>query len=255
MGLVRGFLAPFRGVAFVAREKLWHFLVLPLLVNVVLAGGAGWAALRYWHQDLAGTPVGSSVLSTLLLVVTTLLGTIVLFVLLQPLLGAIFNDRLTERVERKITDDVPRAGFLASSGRALAHGLLKLVLYGLALVAGLAVGAVEYGIGAAVGAGLAWLFLAYDGFDYPLSRRGVGFAAKWRYLALHPAQTIGYGVGASIFYLVPLAFIAAPPFAAVGATLAYLETEERNRTRRTRNESKRKVRTDAQASPLRNQQG
>ena len=104
------------------------------------------------------------------------------------------------------------------------HGLLKLVLYAIALVTGLALTALT-GIGSLVGLGLAALFLAYDGFDYPLARRGATFGAKWVYLVRHPAQTMGFGAGATLLYLIPFAFLVAPPFAAVGATLVFLEAE------------------------------
>ena len=233
MGLFRGFLGPFRGALYVARARLWHFVLVPLLLNLALGAGAAYLAGRYWQMELAGRPVASPVLGTLLLVVTTLLGTVVLFLILQPLLGAVFNDLLAERVERRVLGDVTKQAFLPSAGRALVHGLLKLILYGLALVVGLALGAVTAGIGSVVGLFLGAIFLAYDGFDFPLSRRGVTFGAKWRYLALHPAQTIGYGLGATVFYLIPLALIVAPPFTAAGATLVFLETEERRRGRET----------------------
>ena len=81
------------------------------------------------------------------------------------------------------------------------------------------------GMGSAIGVGLAAVFLAYDGFDYPLARRGANFGAKWRYLALHPMQTIGYGLGCTVLYLIPLALVVAPPLMATGATMVYLETE------------------------------
>jgi len=253
MGLFRGFLAPFRGALFVARARLWHFVLVPLLLNIALAVGAAFLAGRYWQMELAGRPVASPVLGTLLLVVTTLLGTVVLFLILQPVLGAVFNDLLAERVEKRVAGEVAKQGFLPSAGRALVHGLLKLVLYGLALVVGLALGAVTVGIGSVVGLALGAIFLAYDGFDFPLSRRGATFGAKWRYLALHPAQTIGYGLGATVFYLIPLALIVAPPFTAVGATLVFLETEERRRGRATE-KNKGKAETD-EASALRHGQG
>jgi uncharacterized protein involved in cysteine biosynthesis len=156
-------------------------------------------------------------------------------------------------VERRVSGDVTKQPFLPSAGRALVHGLLKVILYGLALVVGLALGAVTVGIGSVVGLVLGAIFLAYDGFDFPLSRRGATFGAKWRYLALHPAQTIGYGLGATVFYLIPLALIVAPPFTAVGATLVYLETEERRRGRATE-KNKGKAETD-EASALRHGQG
>ncbi len=249
MGFFRGFFALFRGVLFVSRERLWHLIVLPVLLNIALAAGAALAAARYFRQELADRPIGSPALASLLFVVATALGGIVLFVILQPLLGAIFNDFLAERVERKILGEAPRPAFLASAGRAAGHALLKLVLYAFAFVAGLGLSAVTAGIGGAVGLVLGVLFLAYDGFDYPLSRRSVGFWAKWRYLALHPAQTIGYGLGATLFYLIPLALVVAPPLAAVGATLLFLETENR----RAKNK-KGKGRID-ETSPLRDGQG
>jgi uncharacterized protein involved in cysteine biosynthesis len=82
-------------------------------------------------------------------------------------------------------------------------------------------------VGGGLGLALYAIFLAFDGFDYPLSRRGISFGGKWRYLARHPAQTLGYCAGASALYLVPLAAIVAPSFAAVGATLVYLEGKPR----------------------------
>lgn len=251
MGFFRGFVAPFRGAVFVARSRMWHLVVVPILLNVALAVGAAWANARYWRQELGDRAVSSPALASVLLVVATVLGAIVLFVALQPVLGAVFNDLLSERVERRVKGDVPRARFLPSAGRALGHGVLKLVLYGVAFVIGLGLGAVTAGLGGVVGVGLAALFLAYDGFDYPLARRSFGFWAKWRYLALHPAQTIGYGLGATIFYLVPLALIVAPPFTAVGATLVFLETESRREKKKAESA---KGRMD-ETSPLRDGQG
>jgi uncharacterized protein involved in cysteine biosynthesis len=249
MGFFRGFVAPFRGAVFVSRERLWHLVVVPLLLNVALAVGAAWAAASYWRQELADRPIGSPALATLLFVVATGLGAIVLFVVLQPIFGAVFNDILSERVERKVGGDAPRPRFFTSAGRALGHAILKLVLYGIAFVVGLGLAAVTAGLGGVVGVGLGALFLAYDGFDYPLSRRSAGFWAKWRYLALHPAQTIGYGLGATLFYLIPLALVVAPSLTAVGATLVYMETE-------TRREKQKKGKGQVhEASPLRDGQG
>jgi len=82
------------------------------------------------------------------------------------------------------------------------------------------------GIGAIAGVALAGLFIAYDGFDYPLSRRGASFGRKWAYLATHPVQTIGFGMGATLLYLVPFALFVAPSFVAAGATALFVEGGE-----------------------------
>jgi uncharacterized protein involved in cysteine biosynthesis len=224
---VNGFLAPFRGGIYMMRQRMWAYLLVPLLLNLALAVGALWAASVYWRQELNQHLTSSPVLGWLFLVVTTALGGIVLFVALQPVLGAIFNDRLSEKVESLVRGSVPKVPFFASTGKAVVHGLLKLLLYAVALVTGLALTAVV-GVGVPVGLGLGALFLAYDGFDYPLARRGLGFGAKWAYLARHPGLTLGYGIGTTLLYLVPLAFVVAPPCAAAGATLAFLDDEARS---------------------------
>jgi CysZ protein len=232
VGLFRGFLAPFRGAIYVARERMWRHLVAPILVNLALGVGTLVAASRFWRQDLAEMLAKSPVVGWIFVGVMTVLGGVMLFILLQPLVNAVFCDRLAEAVEKRVRGSAPAVPLLASVGRALAHGLLKLVLYGLALGVGLALTALT-GVGSLVGVALGAIFLAYDGFDYPLARRGATFAGKWAYLAKNPGLTLGYGLGSYVLYLVPLAFLVAPPFAAVGATLAFLETDAKKTARRT----------------------
>jgi CysZ protein len=234
MGFFRGLLAPFHGFFFVARHGLWGYLMLPLLLNVGLAVGAVVVGLRLVRQSgfvssasgIAG--LGLEIGLHLLAAVVALL----LFVVLQPLLSAPFIDLLSERVERIARGRAPAVGVLRSLWEAGLHGALKSLLYALALLMALALGALT-GVGALVGGAFYALFLAYDGFDYPLARRRVSFAGKWRYLALHPGQTLGYCCGAVLLYLVPLAALCAPAFAAVGATLAFLETLETDAERTT----------------------
>lgn len=230
MGFFRGFFAPFRGAVFVARQKLWRYLVLPVILNVALGVASMVAAARYFREELVHMLDSAPVLGALFLFISTVVGGAVLFILIQPVLNAVFCDRLSEVVEKRVRGSAPSAPLLASTGRAIVHALLKLVLYGLALVVGLALTALT-GVGSLVGVGLGAIFLAYDGFDYPLARRHATFGAKWRYLGRYPDQAIGYGIGATLLYLIPLAIFVAPAFTAVGATLAFLETETRAETR------------------------
>jgi CysZ protein len=227
VGLFRGFLAPFRGAIYVARERLWRYLVVPVVLNLALGAGTIVAALRFWRKELEGMLSSSPVVGWISVTVMTGLGSVLLFILLQPLLSAIFCDRLAETVEKRVRGQAPAAPFFASIGKALLHGLLKLVLYALALGIGLALSLSTAGLGSLVGIGLGAIFLAYDGFDYPLSRRGATFGGKWAYLAKHPGLALGFGLGSYVLYLVPLAFLVAPPFAATGATLAYLDADLR----------------------------
>lgn len=226
MGFFRGFFAPFRGGLYVLRHPLKRYLFIPIILGVALAVVTMIAARNYWSQELASVTSGSPVLGSFFLGIMTVVGGVVLFLIAQPLLLAVFSDQLSERVERDVLGKAHTVPFLTSTGRALLHGLLKLVLYGIALVVGLGLTAVTGGLGSLIGIALAGLSLAYDGFDYPLARRGASFGAKWAFLARNPGLTIGYGIGATVLYLIPFAVFVASPFAAVGATLAYIDMEK-----------------------------
>ena len=52
MGFFRGFLAPFRGAYFVARERLWAHLVAPIIVNLALGGTTLFVVQRFMKQEL-----------------------------------------------------------------------------------------------------------------------------------------------------------------------------------------------------------
>jgi CysZ protein len=227
VGFFRGFLAPFRGGLYIARHRLWPYLLLPILVDLALAAATMFAVQHFLRQEsyVAEPLANNPVVGWLILIGLTLLGSAIIFLIAQPLLLAVFSDRLSERVERSVRGSAPTAPFLASTGRALAHGLLKLVLYAIALTVAAVAAIFSAGIGSLVGVALGAIFLAYDGFDYPLSRRGASFGKKWAYLLRHPAQTLGFGLGATSFYLIPLAIFVAPPFVAAGATLVFLDTD------------------------------
>jgi uncharacterized protein involved in cysteine biosynthesis len=231
VGFVRGFLAPFRGGAYVANRGLWRYLILPVVLGAALAGAAAVLVGRYWRAEpwMADLLEKTPTLGWIALVVFTGLGALVLFLVAQPLFVSVFLDRLSERVERDVRGKAPVAPLLASTVRALVHALLKLALYGVALAVGLLLTALT-GVGSIVGVGLAAVFLAYDAFDYPLSRRSASFGAKWSYLARNPLQTIGFAIGATVLYLIPLALFVAPAFSAVGATLAFLDAEGPEKT-------------------------
>jgi uncharacterized protein involved in cysteine biosynthesis len=225
MGFFRGLWAPFRGAAFVVRHRLWLYLLAPLLLNAALITGAVVLGVHVGRRWLGTGPVVSSVPATIgIWAVAAALG-LVFFVIAQPVFVAPFVDALTEKAELLVRGQHPKLGFWTSAWRAVLHGLLKLLCYVTALVVVWSLTMLT-GVGGGVGALLSALLLAYDGFDYPLARRGAGFGAKWRYLLLHPGQTLGYCVGASLLYLIPPTLVVAPAFAAVGATLAFLDTAD-----------------------------
>jgi CysZ protein len=227
VGLFRGFLAPFRGAIYIARARMWRYLLAPFVLNLGLGLVTIIAASRFWRKEFAETLVSSPIVGWISVTVMTALGGVLLFILLQPLLGAIFSDRLAEAVEKRVRGNAPKGPFIESVGKVLLHGVLKIILYAIAFGVGLVLTPFTAGLGSLVGVGLGAIFLAYDGFDYPLARRGATFGGKWAYLARNPGLALGFGLGSFALYLVPLAFLVAPPFAAVGATLAFLEADSR----------------------------
>lgn len=219
MGLIRGLGAPFRGAAFVAKHGLWGYVAMPIVANAAIAllsaVVAYWLVSR-WGSDHAGVwwKMGTLFLSLVL--------TVPVFLVFYPVVASPFVDLLTEKTEKIVAGGHPSAGFWVGATQAVLHGAAKSALYLFALTLTVLLSAVS-GPGALLGLLLGSVFLAFDGFDFPLARRRVGFFGKWRYLWARPAQTAGYCVAASLVFAVPLAFVVAPPFLAVGATLAYLD--------------------------------
>ena len=228
VGLVRGFMAPFRGGALIARHRLWHYLVLPILLNVALGirgavPGRTLLARRGLHRGAAHQGPGGRLADPGCADHRERGGALSRGAA-DPL-GRVLRSALRAGRAR-VRGTAPTAPFLASTGRALAHGLLKLVLYALVMLMAFVLSLWTAGMGAIAGVALAGLFIAYDGFDYPLSRRGASFGRKWAYLATHPVQTIGFGMGATLLYLVPFALFVAPSFVAAGATALFVEGGE-----------------------------
>ena len=75
------------------------------------------------------------------------------------------------------------------------------------------------------------LFFAFDGFNEPLHRRGLGFAAKWRFLVDHLAESLGFGSLVAVLMAVPLVSVLVAPIAVVGGTLLFVELEASSRRR------------------------
>jgi CysZ protein len=69
------------------------------------------------------------------------------------------------------------------------------------------------------------LFLAYDNLDYPLARRRLPFAAKWRFIFRHGASCLGFGAGALVWVIIPFLNFIVIPLTVVGATIVFCEIE------------------------------
>lgn len=226
MSLLAGLFAPWRGVAFVVRHPAtWPRTLLLGLVNLGL-GVAGFFVGRALAGALAG-PLGLAswpgFLRTAGPIVFEVIVAAAVFVVLQPIVTSPFVDLLTEKVELVAFGRCPTTPLLRSVSRAIVHGALKSVFYGVAVVSSLLLLGTA-GPAAVVGWALFALSAAYDAFDYPMARRDAGFVAKWRFLFAHPGLLVGFGAMVVAVAAVPLGLLVVWPFAGVGATLAYVET-------------------------------
>ena len=107
------------------------YLFVPIILGMALAVVTMIAARHYWGQELASVASGSPVLGSFFLGIMTVVGGVVLFLIAQPLLLAVFSDQLSERVETRrarqgahgpvLHVDGPRAAPRAAEARPLRH--------------------------------------------------------------------------------------------------------------------------------------
>ena len=184
MGFFRGLAAPFRGAAYVLRNGYTRYLVLPLIIDLILAVATMFAAYHYSKAELGEWLTHWPWLGGLLLVVTTSLAGVVLFLIAQPLLLAAFADTLSERVERDVLGTAETVPFVSSVGKSIVHGLIKVVFYGLALAISAVLFATTGGVGvsssASRSAGCRWRTTASTIRSRAATRASARSGPTWR---------------------------------------------------------------------------
>ncbi|MBN2432693.1 MAG: EI24 domain-containing protein [Acidobacteria bacterium] len=243
----KGFGYPFRAARFLWRHpRLLILMVIPAVINMILLALVLVSAIL-WAPDLTSLvwdrPELHSIWGGMLLVmwaiVTILLGFFLLtlgFVVIYALAGILatpFTGYLSEKVEGIHLG--PPAGefqwkvFLGDIWLSVSHSLLNLILY-LALLLPLlllnllpVVGNVLFVAGSGI---LTVFFLARDMLDGPLSRRRLGFRAKFRYIWRHRALMAGLGAASALLLWIPLLNFLCLPVAMTGGTLLFCHLEQ-----------------------------
>jgi CysZ protein len=219
------------------QPRLWWLCLGPFLINLglfVLFFWLGYGHLQSWVSQLVPDSQqwwwqALAWLLMLLLVLTLLLVEVYLFVVVGRVVAAPFLELLTRRVERLSgVEGWPREpGVLASMGRALGHGLVRLGLFGSVMLPLWLLGLFLPGLGSLVASLLAWVitcfFLAGEFLDYPLERRGLSFWGKLGYVRRLGLTALAFGAAVFVLGAVPVLNLALLPLAAVGGTLLYLE--------------------------------
>jgi CysZ protein len=235
----RGMTYLFKGAGFVGKHpRLLPLCVGPVLTSIILVLlliiGANWGVSYLSQRWGGGHGVWAGVIYILLMIFVVAALVFLGAVVLLSLAASPFCSLISERTEALATGKpVPSQSWgqiFTESLRGIGHALIRVFCY-LALT--LPLSALGFFLSPIAPVFLilqfviSAFFLAYDFLDYPLSRRCVGFGAKWIYVDRHRADSFGFGVTVALAILVPLANVIVPPIAAVGATLLYVDLGDR----------------------------
>ena len=234
-GFVKGAQYLFTGLGWITRPRLRSFVLIPLLINIVLFGGATWWGFQKFgalmQRLLEYLPDWLSWLTWLLWPVFAIVVLIVVFytfTLVANLIASPFNGLLAERVETLLRPDraLPETGPLWKEiARAPLVELTKL-LYFVAWAVPLLILFLIPGVNAAASflwmAFSAWM-LALQYTDYPMGNHGIAFKQQRLKLADRRLLVLGFGFAVLLVTLIPVLNFVAMPASVIGATLMWVE--------------------------------
>lgn len=239
-GLARGFRFAFRGLSYLlSQTSLWGLAALPVLLNILLFGGGIWTLIHFF-PDLLGQFMDrpevwywwiAYVLLALILVLAFALLIIFSFTALGCALAGPFLDLLSERVERQLgrTEESLKIGELAKEiGKGLVTSVAAVVLLLLGQLLLLllwfvpVVGHLVYLVANPL---LGAYFFAVEFFDFPLGRRRLTTAQRFRFINRHKGESVGFGLAVFLTTMIPLLNFLMMPAATVGATMLVRELE------------------------------
>lgn len=226
----------FYGLELAVKPGIRQFVLLPLLANVLLVGGALFylfSHLDVWIEQLMGQLPGFlSWLSYILwpLLVLTILATFsYFFSTLANFVAAPFNGLLAEKVEEQLTgravNDDGMLAVVKDTPRILAREWKKL-LYVLPKAIGLFILLLIPALGQTLGPILwfgftAWM-LAVQYCDYPFDNHKVPFSEMRNSLKQKQGKAYSFGALVAIFTTIPILNLIVMPVAVCGATAIWV---------------------------------
>nr|WP_164684134.1 sulfate transporter CysZ [Vibrio maerlii] len=233
----------FTGLSLATTPGIRQFVLLPLLANILLVGGALFylfSNLTTWIDGwLGGLPEFLSWLYYILwpLLALTILATFsYFFSTLANFIAAPFNGLLAEKVEAHITgqklDDSGLMGALKDTPRILAREWRKLI-YTLPKAIGLFLLLLIPALGQTVAPFLWFIFtawmLAIQYCDYPFDNHKVSFDDMRLQLKAKQGKAYSFGSLVALFTTIPILNLIVMPVAVCGATAMWVG-EFKNRT-------------------------
>jgi CysZ protein len=223
------------GLGWLGRPRLRGFVIVPLLINTVIFGGAIWWGSRKL-DDLSNwlasyLPDWLNWLTWLLwplFVAAALLVAFYAFTVVANVIASPFNGLLSERVEALARPGRarPETGPLWKEIAAAPLVELKKLSYFIGWAIPLLILFVIPGVNAA--APLIWLafsawMLALQYVDYPMGNHGIRFKEQRRLLAEQRTLALGFGAAVLFITLIPVVNFLAMPASVIGATLLWVE--------------------------------
>lgn len=205
----------FQGMAFiVSTPRIWPRALVPMLLALVLV--AGLAALGI----LGASRLTHGVFVVLLAVPAVLLALVVGLSLAQPLSGAALEGIVRAQRQELGLPELPHVPvlrtLLASAGSALLALLLGTpVIAGLTLLGWFFPPAVFVTVPLKIVVGA--LVVAWDLVDYPLAMQGAGLGDRVRFAWEHFGAFLGFGLAATMFFVLPGLGLLALPCGVAGA--------------------------------------
>jgi CysZ protein len=226
-----GLLAPWRGLAFIARRpRAFALAVVPSLVASLLFVGLGWLFLHLslsWVASLLPAPgLGGAFLRALLdIVLAGVSLAIALFLsltLASPLSATALEGLVRVRDKEAGAPGYPETAWGTSAGRALGAGLIGLAV---GTPVSLAVLVVDFAFPPAavvmvpLGLVVSAYVVAWNLLDYPLGLRAMSLPERARWMRDHFWRVTGFGASASLFLFVPGIGLLLLPAGVVGAAI------------------------------------
>ncbi|MFC6670649.1 sulfate transporter CysZ [Marinobacterium aestuariivivens] len=228
-----------RGLQMLPDPSIRHFVIIPLLVNILLFGGAIWLLLEqfgFWVDYLINQLLPDwEWLEFLRYLLWPLLALLVLvlvyysFTIVANFIAAPFNGFLAEKVERQLrgvaVGDEGWKALLAMVPRTIQRELAKLayylprVLLLLVLTFIPVIGLLSPLLWFLFGA---WM-MSIQYCDYPMDNNRVSFAQMKQLLKSERLTAVGFGGLIQVGMMIPLLNLVLMPAAVVGATLYWVE--------------------------------
>ncbi|SEG83858.1 sulfate transporter CysZ [Marinobacterium lutimaris] len=243
---VRGASYFMRGLAMLPEPGIRSFVLIPLVINVLLFGGAIWLLINQFGNWIdymmnAWLPAWEW-LDFLRYLLWPLLALVILvvvyysFSIVANFIAAPFNGFLSEMVERKlrgtVSTDEGWAELVKMIPRSLQREVQKLLYYLPRLlvllvlsfipVINLVMPFVWFLFGA-------WM-MSIQYCDYPMDNNKVSFPEMKRLLKSHRFTAVGFGSVVQVGMLIPLVNLLIMPAAVVGATIYWVEEHSHIKT-------------------------